>query len=123
MFYLLFLLIGNTYYPPINTVVIPGGMTIPPAAVKSLIRAAGMPPMSTVADPFKITSAPQLSVIRAAGNPPINTLLAPGGIIGTGAPEVAGLIIMSLTLAAGGISYFLKIKLITYNDNIAISTN
>lgn len=61
----------------------------PPEAVKSAIRAAGNPPIITVAEPLMMASAPQVSLMRAAGNPPISTVGAPGGIIGTGDPDVA----------------------------------
>jgi hypothetical protein len=95
-----------SFYPPINTVIAPGGITVPPEAVISRILAAGNPPISTVSEPFIITSAPQESPCLAAGNPPIKTDIAPGGIIGVGMPEVAGLTIISVTRAAGNISLF-----------------
>jgi hypothetical protein len=75
----------------------------PPAAVKSAILAAGIPPIITVADPFTMASAPQVSPNRAAGSPPINTVGAPGGMIGVGMPNVAVLTIISVTRAAGNI--------------------
>ena len=75
----------------------------PPAAVRSVILAAGIPPISTVAEPFTMTSAPQVSPKRAAGKPPINTVGAPGGIMGVGTPNVAVLTIISVTRAAGNI--------------------
>jgi hypothetical protein len=59
--------------------------------------------MNTVADPLMMTSAPHESLIRAAGRPAIRTVGAPGGIIGVGIPEVAGLLIISVILAAGNI--------------------
>jgi hypothetical protein len=89
--------------PPISTVGAPGPTTAPPLAVVSARRAAGNPPINTVAEPLMITSAPQESVIRAAGRPAISTVGAPGGMIGVGMPDVAGLEIMSVTLAAGNI--------------------
>jgi hypothetical protein len=92
------------FYPPIITVGAPGGITTPPAAVESAILAAGIPPIITVAEPFMMASTPQLSPRRAAASPAINTVGAPGGIMGTGAPIVAALTIMSDTRAAGGIS-------------------
>lgn len=86
-----------------STVTAPGGIITPPEAVRSVIRAAGMPPINTVAEPFMIASTPQESPIFAAGNPPINTVGGPEGMIGTGAPTVAGLTIISVTRAAGSI--------------------
>jgi hypothetical protein len=90
-------------HPPIKTVVAPGGMTAPPAAVMSPILAAGIPPIITVADPFTIASTPHESPIRAAGSPPIKTVGQPGGRIGVGVPIVAVLTIISETRAAGNI--------------------
>src|SRR5262249_1996910 len=90
------------HYPPINTVTSPGGMTMPPEALGSVIRAAGVPPIMTVAEPFTMASTPQLSPIRAAGSLPIRTVGAPGGMIGVGTPCVAVLVIRSVTRAAGG---------------------
>ncbi len=91
-----------------STVGHPGGMTAPPPPLRSPTRAAGIPPIRTVADPLAMTSAPQLSPIRAAGIPPISTVGAPGGIIGVGIAEVRVLTIMSVTRAAGSI--FLSFK-------------
>ena len=88
-------------YPPISTVGAPGGMIAPPPAVRSPTRAAGRPPIRTVAEPFAMTSGPQVSDMRAAGNPAINTVGAPGGRIGVGTPEVAVLTIKSVIRAAG----------------------
>src|SRR6185369_8412566 len=90
-------------YPPISTVGAPGGSTAPPPPVVSPTRAAGIPPISTVAEPLMMASAPPPSPRRAAGTPPISTVAAPGGIIGIGAPWVAVLTIMSVTRAAGNI--------------------
>jgi hypothetical protein len=81
----------------------PGGNIAPPEAVGSAILAAGSPPINTVADPLMMTSAPHESLNRAAGSPAISTVGAPGGMIGVGTPEVAGLLIISVTLAAGSI--------------------
>jgi hypothetical protein len=78
-------------------------MTVPPAAVKSITLAAGMPPIMTVVEPFTITSTPQVSPKRAAGSPPISTVGAPGGMIGVGTPIVAVLTIISVIRAAGNI--------------------
>jgi hypothetical protein len=56
------------------------------------MRAAGIPPMSTVVDPSKIESGGPTQVQRsptlAAGRPPIITVTAPGGSTG---PPVCGL--------------------------------
>ena len=76
-------------------------MIVPPAAVKSRIRAAGNPPISTVVEPFTITSTPHESLNRAAGRPAIKTVGAPGGIIDVGMPLVAMLTIISVIRAAG----------------------
>jgi hypothetical protein len=89
------------FHPPINTVGAPGGKIEPPAAVKSRILAAGIPPINTVADPLIITSTPHESPILAAGSPAIKTVGAPGGIIGVGIPLVAMLTIISVIRAAG----------------------
>jgi hypothetical protein len=78
-------------------------MMVPPEAVKSKILAAGIPPISTVADPFTIASNPHESPNLAAGSPAIKTVGAPGGIIGVGMPIVAVLTIISVTRAAGNI--------------------
>ena len=94
---------NQPFYPPIKTVGAPGGSIAPPDAVRSAILAAGSPPIKTVADPLMMTSAPHESLIRAAGSPAINTVGAPGGMIGVGIPDVAGLLIISVTLAAGNI--------------------
>jgi hypothetical protein len=68
------------------------------------MRAAGIPPIITVAEPTTMASAPQLSPMRAAGIPPMSTVGAPGGIMGVGTPKVAVLTIMSVTRAAGGMA-------------------
>lgn len=74
-----------TAYPPISTVGHP--MTIePPCAVLSPIRAAGLPPIITVDEPFIIVSGgptqTHMSPMTAAGNFPINTLGTPEPITG-----------------------------------------
>ena len=59
---------------------------VPPWAVESPKRAAGVPPTMTVADPFTIESGGPTQVHMqptfAAGMPPISTVGAPGGRIG-----------------------------------------
>jgi len=72
-------------YPPIITVGAPT-MMAPPCAVVSPIRAAGTPPIITVAEPFKMESAGPThtarSPTRAAGKPTIKTVGNPGPEIG-----------------------------------------
>lgn len=72
-------------YPPINTVGQPRAIT-PPCAVESPIRAAGIPPIITVADPLIIESGGpthvHISPMTAAGIFPINTVGFPGPVIG-----------------------------------------
>ena len=84
----------------------------PPWAVMSPMRAAGIPPISTVKDPSAMTSGPPaqtaMSPTRAAGRPPMRTVGQPGGRIGpptcgTG-PVAIGQVCMSVTRAAGGMS-------------------
>lgn len=99
-----------TIHPPINTVGEPGGNIAPPPAVKSPTLAAGIPPISTVADPFTMASNPHESPILAAGNPTIKTVGHPGGIIGVGTPIVAVLTIISETRAAGTIPLFFNLS-------------
>src|SRR4051812_49915117 len=74
-----------TNYPPIITVGQPR-MIVPPCAVLSPILAAGLPQMSTVAEPFTILSGgPTQTHIEptvAAGMFPINTGGPPGELIG-----------------------------------------
>src|SRR5688572_18457873 len=97
-------------YPPMITVGQPM-IIIPPCAVESPIRAAGIPPMSTVADPLMMLSGgpvhTHISPIRAAGNPPIKTVTEPGGNTGPPTcgtvPVTIGQTCMSLTLAANDI--------------------
>src|SRR5262245_43362696 len=86
-------------------------MMLPPCAVLSPSRAAGMPPMSTVplplttrsGGPAQVSMSPSLS----AGMPPISTVGPPGGNAGPPTCGPAGVTIghtcMSLTRAAGGI--------------------
>jgi len=71
--------------------------------VTEVTRAAGSPLNSTVFDPIAITSAPQPSEILAAGRLFIRMFGEHGGITGAGTPEVAGLTIRSVILAAGNI--------------------
>src|SRR5262245_648774 len=75
--------IGSSY-PPIITVGQP--TTTPPWTVLSPIRAAGRPPIRTVAEPLAMTSGGPTqvakSVARAAGRPPIKTVGHAGGRIG-----------------------------------------
>jgi hypothetical protein len=52
-----------------------------------------------------MASTPHVSLTRAAGRPLINTVGAPGGMIGVGTPEVAGLTIVSVTRAAGNMLF------------------
>lgn len=79
------------------------------------MRAAGLFPIITVADPFTIESGgpthTQLSPITAAGSPPIKTVGTPGPItgpptwgMGEGKAGVCiGHVCISVILAAGGI--------------------
>jgi hypothetical protein len=106
-------------YPPIITVGHPSTMD-PPCAVESPILAAGMPPISTVADPLIILSGgpthTAISPTMAAGMPPIKTVEQPGPVIGPptcgigGVPGVCiGQVCISVSLAAAGISLNLLI--------------
>ena len=58
----------------------------PPWAQVSPIRAAGRPPISTVAEPFTMVSGgptqTAMSEATAAGMPPISTVGTPGPVIG-----------------------------------------
>lgn len=85
----------------------------PPCAQVSPSRAAGMPPISTVADPLTIVSGGpthvHIPVAVAAGRPPIKTVGTPGGNIGPptcgigGVPGVTiGQVCRSEIRAAGG---------------------
>lgn len=75
------------------------------------MRAAGNPPIVTVAEPIAITSGGPthvaISVLRAAGSPPIKTVGEPGGKMGPptcGTKTVTrGHVCKSVTRAAGGI--------------------
>lgn len=100
-------------YPPICTVGHPATIT-PPCAVVSPMRAAGLPPIITVADPLMMLSGGpvhmHISPMTAAGSLPINTVGAPGPMTGPpawgmgGKPGVCiGQVCMSVILAAGGI--------------------
>jgi hypothetical protein len=86
----------------------------PPWAVASPRRAAGIPPIITVRDPWAITSGGPthvaMSPTLAAGIPPMMTVGQPGGSIGPptcgtgGVPGVTiGHVCISPTLAAGRI--------------------
>jgi hypothetical protein len=94
---------------PIMTVGVPATI-LPPWAVESPIRAAGLPPINTVVDPIMMLSGGpvqiQVSPTTAAGIPPINTVGAPGPIIGPPTwgttPVTKGQTCMSVILAAGG---------------------
>src|SRR5690349_3945279 len=65
---------------------------LPPCAVLSPIRAAPLPPINTVSDPFTMLSGGPEHVhdvpTAAAGLPPMSTVGTPGGMIG---PPVCGL--------------------------------
>jgi hypothetical protein len=75
------------------------------------MRAAGMPPISTVADPLAMVSGGPVqrhtSPTLAAGIPPIKTVGLPGGMTGPPTcgtvPVTIGQTCMSEILAAGGI--------------------
>jgi hypothetical protein len=73
------------FFHPIITVGHPS-MMLPPCAVLSPIRAAGIPPIVTVPEPAAIVSGGpvhvHISPTRAAGIPPIVTVGQPGGITG-----------------------------------------
>ena len=83
----------------------------PPCTVGSPIRAAIMFPMKTVGDPIAMLSGGPTqvhkSVARAAGWPPISTVGHPGGKIGPPTcgttPVTIGHVCISPTLAAWGI--------------------
>src|SRR3982750_391292 len=95
---------GSSHHPPMITVGAPGPITDPPAPVGSPTRAAGTPPSKTAVDPMTTASTPQLLPTQAEGSPPIRTVGAAGVAIGTGAPWVALLTIMSVTRAARDIT-------------------
>ena len=91
---------------------------LPPWAVVSPIRAAGLPPIMTVAEPITMLSGGptqvHISPITAAGMLLIITVGTPGPTMGPptcgmgGVPGVCmGQVCISVSLAAGGIlSYF-----------------
>jgi hypothetical protein len=106
----------DVFYPPINTFQQPNTI-VPPWLVGSPTRAAGFPPMNTVAEPFAIVSGGptqvHISPTTAAGSLPINTLGALGPVIG---PPTCGIgdgkagvymgqVCISVILAAAGIFY------------------
>lgn len=85
---------------------------LPPCAVLSPMRAAGLPPINTVAEPIAITSGgpvhTHISPTQAAGCPPMSTVGVPGGSTGPptcgtgGVPGVTiGHTCISPILAAG----------------------
>jgi hypothetical protein len=83
---------------------------VPPCAVESPIRAAGLPPINTVDDPMAIVSGgptqTSISPTQAAGIPPISTVGDPGGRTGPptwGTPPglIIGQTCMSVSRAAG----------------------
>jgi hypothetical protein len=86
---------------------------VPPWAVTSPIRAAGIPLISTVDDPIMILSGGpvqiQRSPARAAGKPPIRTVGLPGGRTGPPTwgttPVTMGHTCISVIRAANGIFY------------------
>lgn len=91
---------------PIITVAQPEVIT-PPCAVGSPSRAAGSPPINTVADPFTIAfggpGQAHRSPMRAAGSPAINTVGQPRGNIippTCGFGLLIGQVCISLILAA-----------------------
>jgi len=83
-------------------------MMTPPCAVMSPMRAAGIPPTSTVKEPLTITSGGPvhiaMSVTRACGRPPVSTVHMPVMIgpptWGT-TPVTIGQVCMSVMRAAG----------------------
>ena len=105
---------GGRAQPPINTVKQPDAM-LPPWAVASPSRAAGIPPISTVEEPCTMLSGGPThrarSPTRAAGKPPISTVGWPGprtgpptcGMGGTAGVRT-GHACMSVRRAAGGMS-------------------
>jgi len=99
------------FHPPIRTAGNPVTM-LPPCAVLSPIRAAGLPPIITVTEPLTIASGGpvqvQVSPTTAAGNPPISTFGTPGPVtgpptwgIGGTAGVCIGQVCISVNLAAG----------------------
>jgi hypothetical protein len=104
------ILIAPFIYPPIITVGQPN-MMLPPCAVTSPIRAAGILFIITVDEPITIESGgpvhTHMSPTRAAGKPPISTVTLPGGSIGPPTwgttPVTIGHTCISDILAANGI--------------------
>ena len=102
--------------------------TLPPWLVVSPIRAAGLPPIITVAEPFTMVEGGpthvHVSPTTAAGILPINTVGTPGPITGPptwgtgGKPGVAiGQTCISVILAAGGMfSSSLYWSLVDHDD-------
>jgi hypothetical protein len=98
------------FYPPIITVGHPITM-LPPCAVESPMRAAGIPSIMTVPDPATMLSGGPTHTHRspsfAAGNPPISTVGGPGGNMGPPTcgtePVDIGQTCISVILAANGI--------------------
>ena len=89
---------------------------LPPWAQVSPIRAAGLPPISTVLEPIAMVSGGPTQVhespITAAGSFPIITVGTPGPTIGPptcgigGTPGVCiGQVCISVNRAAGGIAF------------------
>ena len=109
-----------TLYPPIITVGHPAAI-VPPCAVLSPIRAAGLPPIITVDEPFIIVSGghtqTHMSPTTAAGIFPIKTFGTLGPTIGPptcgigegNAGVCMGQVCISVILAAGGIIFKLKV--------------
>jgi hypothetical protein len=100
---------ARLHQPPIITVGNPKTI-VPPWAQESPMRAAGFPPIMTVAEPLMTVSGgptqTALLLMMAAGKLPIKTVGTPGGrsgppTCGTG-PLNAGQTCMSVTRAAGG---------------------
>jgi len=87
--------------------------TVPPWAVLSPIRAAGMLPIKTVPDPLTMTSGgpthTHMLPSVAAGMFPIITVTAPGEQIGPPTcgttPVTIGQTCMSVSRAAGGMGF------------------
>lgn len=109
--------LSGEVYPPIITVGHPATI-VPPCAVLSPMRAAGLPPIITVDEPFTIVSGgptqTHMSPTTAAGIFPISTFGTLGPTtgpptwgIGEGNAGVCmGQVCISVILAAGGIISF-----------------
>jgi hypothetical protein len=103
-------MIYDLFFYPIITVAHPN-MMLPPCDVLSPMRAAGIPPIVTVAEPAAIESGGpvhvHISPTRAAGIPPIITVGHPGGMTGPPTcgtvPVTIGHTCISPALAANGI--------------------